>query len=72
MVQITDCHQILLPGLLKILLHAFALNQSTWTLQNLFSHQRAMVYKVNKMNNKQKKRRKKEIFSLKMLFSSIN
>ena len=45
-VQTTDCHQILLPGLLKILLHAFALNQSTWTLQNLFSHQRAIVYKV--------------------------
>ncbi|CAF0791221.1 unnamed protein product [Rotaria sordida] len=44
-VQTTDCHQILLPGLLKILLHAFALNQSTWTLQNLFSHQRAIVYK---------------------------
>jgi hypothetical protein len=38
---------MLLPGLLKILLHAFALNQSTWTLQNLFSHQRAIVYKVN-------------------------
>ncbi len=45
--QTTDCHQILLPGLLKILLHAFALNQSTWILQNLFSHQRAIVYKVN-------------------------
>jgi len=44
-VQTTDCHQILLPGLLKILLHAFALNQSTWTLQNLFSHQRSIVYK---------------------------
>ncbi|UJR34198.1 hypothetical protein I4U23_021604 [Adineta vaga] len=44
-VQTTDCHQTLLPGLLKILLHAFALNQSTWTLQNLFSHQRSIVYK---------------------------
>ncbi|CAF1476095.1 unnamed protein product, partial [Didymodactylos carnosus] len=44
-VQTTDCHQILLPGLLRILLHSFALNQSTWILQNLFSHQRAMVYK---------------------------